>query len=181
VANPGQNLIEKGNLDKPLILFNRTKKRADDLSATLGSDKTKVVDNINDAAKEADIIFMCLGDDAAVDAAVDKILEEDVKGKVIVDCSTVHPDTTNGLEKRITAKGGEFVGLPGKLFAASIIHERLTSPQYLAPLPWPTTASLSAYCQGPKPQLRRSSRIRRASWAGPMWILPGSLQVMRRC
>jgi 3-hydroxyisobutyrate dehydrogenase-like beta-hydroxyacid dehydrogenase len=55
---------------------------------------------------------MCLGDDAAVNSAVDKILEEDVEGKLIVDCSTVHPDTTNALEKRITSKGAEFVGMP---------------------------------------------------------------------
>ena len=57
---------------------------------------------------------MCLGDDAAVDSTVDEMLKENVKGKLIVDCSTVHPDTTNGLEKRITEKGAEFVGMPGK-------------------------------------------------------------------
>lgn len=109
-----KNLVEKGNLDKPLIIFNRTKKRAEDLAAALGASKAKVVDTINDATKESDIIFMCLGDDAAVNSAVDKILEEDVKGKLVVDCSTVHPDTTNALEKRITDKGAEFVGMPGE-------------------------------------------------------------------
>jgi 3-hydroxyisobutyrate dehydrogenase-like beta-hydroxyacid dehydrogenase len=57
---------------------------------------------------------MCLGDDAAVKTAADAMLKEGVKGKVIVDCSTVHPDTTNGLEKSITEHGGEFVGMPGK-------------------------------------------------------------------
>jgi len=108
-------LVEKGNLDKPLILFNRTKARSEDLASKLGSSKTKVVDTINDAVKPSDIVFMCLGDDAAVNAAVDKMLEEDVKGKLIVDCSTVHPETTNALEKKITEKGGEFVGMPGKL------------------------------------------------------------------
>ena len=56
---------------------------------------------------------MCLGDDAAVNSAVDKVLEQDVSGKVIADCSTVHPDITNALEKRITEKGAEFVGMPG--------------------------------------------------------------------
>lgn len=110
------NLVEKGNLDKPLILSNRTKKRSDDLAAKIdsefGSGKTKVVSTINDAAKEADIIFMCLGDDAAVNFAVDVILQEDVKGKLIVDCSTIHPDTTNALEKKINEKGADFVGMP---------------------------------------------------------------------
>lgn len=68
---------------------------------------------IEDAVKEADIIFMCLGDDASVNATVNKALEQDVRGKLIVDCSTVHPDTTNALEKSITDKGAEFVGMPG--------------------------------------------------------------------
>lgn len=107
-----KNLVEKGNLDKPLIIYNRTKKRADDLASKLGSDKTKVADSIRDAVKSSDIIMMCLGDDAAVNSAVDAMLQEDVKGKLIVDCSTVHPDTTNALEKRITDQGAEFVGMP---------------------------------------------------------------------
>ncbi|KAI4941000.1 hypothetical protein J4E91_010993 [Alternaria rosae] len=112
LGNMGRNLVEKGNLDKPLILFNRTTSRSEDLASKLGSSKTKVVNTINDAVKSSDIIFMCLGDDAAVNAAVDKMLEEDVKGKLIVDCSTVHPETTNALEKKINEKGGEFVGMP---------------------------------------------------------------------
>lgn len=107
-----KNLVEKGNLDKPLVIFNRTKKRSDDLASALGADKTRVVETINDVVKSADIIFMCLGDDAAVNAAVSTMLEEDVKGKLIVDASTVHPDTTNDLEKRLTGKGAEFVGMP---------------------------------------------------------------------
>ncbi|KAL6703852.1 hypothetical protein ACN47E_008986 [Coniothyrium glycines] len=107
-----KNLVEKGNLDKPLIIYNRTKSRSTELSSKLGSDKTKVVDTINDAVKPSDIIMMCLGDDAAVNSAVDIILQEDVKGKLIVDCSTVHPDTSNALEKRVTSAGAEFVSMP---------------------------------------------------------------------
>lgn len=107
-----KNLVEKGNLDKPLIIYNRTKKRSDDLAEKLGRDKIKVVETIQEVAKASDVIMMCLGDDAAVNSVVDTILQEDVKGKLIVDCSTVHPETTNALEKRITDKGAEFVGMP---------------------------------------------------------------------
>lgn len=161
-----KNLVEKGNLDKPLILWNRTKKRADDLAATLGSSKTKVADTINDAAKEADIIFMCLGDDASVHATVDKILEEDVKGKLVVDCSTVHPDTTNALEKKITEKGAEFVGMPGEPEPSSQLSEsRLTRHQSSAPQQWPTTANSSAYLRAPNPPVQRSLPTPRESWA----------------
>jgi len=110
-----KNLVEKGNLDKPLILYNRTRKRSEDLAAKIASDvgsgRTEVVENISDTVK-ADIIFMCLGEDASVNETVDAILEQDVQGKLIVDCSTVHPETTNSLEKKITKKGAEFVGMP---------------------------------------------------------------------
>ncbi|KAJ8109711.1 hypothetical protein OPT61_g7260 [Boeremia exigua] len=106
------NLVSKGNLDKPLILYNRTKQRSDDLSTKLGTSKTKVASTIPEAAKDSDIILICVGDDAAVNATVDAILESDVQGKTIVDCSTVHPDTTNALEQRITAAGANFVGMP---------------------------------------------------------------------
>lgn len=151
-----KNLVEKGNLDKPLIIYNRTKKRSDDLAAKIESDigrgKTKVVDTINDAIKESDIIMMCLGDDAAVNEAVDTMLQEDVKGKLIVDCSTVHPDTTNALEKKITAKGAEFVAMPGTSFplrqCSTIASPNLTTNtkpiKSLAHPPWPTPANSSA-------------------------------------
>lgn len=107
-----KNLVEKGNLSTPLILYNRTTKRSEDLASSLGATKAKAVDSINDVVKASDMIFICVGDDAAVNSTVDTILQEDVHGKLIVDCSTVHPDTTNSLEKRITAAGGEFVGMP---------------------------------------------------------------------
>jgi 3-hydroxyisobutyrate dehydrogenase-like beta-hydroxyacid dehydrogenase len=122
-----KNLVEKGDLDKPLILYNRTKKRADDLSSQLGTDKTKVVDSVQEAVKTADIIFVCLGDDAAVNSIVDVILEQDVKGKLIVDASTVHPDTSNALEKRVTEKGAEFVAMPGSFVRTPCQKDPLTS------------------------------------------------------
>lgn len=70
------------------------------------------MDTVNSVVQEADIIFMCLGDDASVISIVDVMLQEDVKGKLIIDCSSLHPDTTNDLEKRITIQGAEFIGMP---------------------------------------------------------------------
>lgn len=107
-----KNIVEKGNLDKPLILFNRTQKRADDLSEKLGKDKTKVAKTIDEAVASADIVFTCVGDDKAINETVDSILKSDFKGKLIVDCSTVHPDTTDALAKTITGKGAHFVACP---------------------------------------------------------------------
>ncbi|KAJ4361230.1 hypothetical protein N0V95_002048 [Ascochyta clinopodiicola] len=107
-----KNLVEKGDLQKPLIIYNRTKEKSEDLASKLGPNRTKVVDTVNSVVKEADIIFMCLGDDASVISVVDVMLQEDVKGKLIIDCSSLHPDTTNDLEKRITVQGAEFIGMP---------------------------------------------------------------------
>jgi 3-hydroxyisobutyrate dehydrogenase-like beta-hydroxyacid dehydrogenase len=108
-----KNLVEKGNLSSPLILYNRTQARSDKLSSQLDDGKTKVATSIAEVVKGSDIIFTCVGDDAAINETVDAILAEDVAGKLIVDCSTVHPETTDELAKKITSKGAEFVACPG--------------------------------------------------------------------
>ena len=119
-----KNLVEKGKLDKTLIIYNRTKKRADDLAEKLGAGNTKVAGTVDDVVAGSDIIFICLGDDKAVNATIDTALQQDVKGKLFVDCSTVHPDTSNALAKRIGEKGAEFVAMPGEYL---LIHPRITN------------------------------------------------------
>lgn len=105
-----KNLVEKGNLDKPLILYNRTTQRAHDLSAKIGN--STVASSIEEAVSKADIIFYCLGEDPSVISTLEQILKTDIKGKVIVDCSTVHPDTTTKESQMVEEKGGEFVACP---------------------------------------------------------------------
>lgn len=107
-----KNLVEKGDLSQPLIIYNRTKSRSDDLSSKLGTGKTKIASTIEEAVKPSDIIFTCVGDDKAVQDTIDTALEQDVKGKLFVDCSTIHPDTTNKIAKQITGKGAHFVACP---------------------------------------------------------------------
>ncbi|KAF2433541.1 hypothetical protein EJ08DRAFT_676712 [Tothia fuscella] len=107
-----KNLVEKGDLSSPLLVYNRTQKRSDDLVASLESGKAKVASTIEEAVQNADIIFTCVGDDRAINDTINSALLGDVSGKVFVDCSTVHPDTTNRLAKTINAKGAEFVASP---------------------------------------------------------------------
>ena len=114
-----KNLVEKGNLDKPLIIFNRTTKRAEDLSSKIGH--STVASSIDEAVAKSDMIFICLGDDASINENVEKILNGDVKGKLIVDCSTVHPDTTAKTANAIEAHGGRFVACP--VFGAPAMAE----------------------------------------------------------
>ena len=108
-----KNLVEKGDLDKPLIIFNRTQKRASDLNAKLPPGKSTIASSLEEAVSKADIVFTCLGDDAAIKDTIATAIKGNVKGKLFVDCSTVHPDTTNMLAKSIQGQGAEMVACPG--------------------------------------------------------------------
>jgi 3-hydroxyisobutyrate dehydrogenase-like beta-hydroxyacid dehydrogenase len=109
-----KNIVEKGNLSSPLIIYNRTASRADSFSESLGGpSKATAVSSIPDAVKPADIIFICVGDDPAVESIISSALEtDDVKGKLFVDCSTIHPDTTRKIDSQIRARGASFVACP---------------------------------------------------------------------
>lgn len=107
-----KNLVEKGQLDKPLIICNRTEKRATDLNSALPGGKSTVASSVGEAVTASDIIFICLGDDAAVKETVDTALKVSVKGKLFVDCSTVHPETTEELAKNLSNAGADFVACP---------------------------------------------------------------------
>ncbi|RDL33698.1 uncharacterized protein BP5553_08066 [Venustampulla echinocandica] len=107
-----KNLVEKGQLDKPLIIYNRTQQRAIDLSESLPPGKSTVASSVEAAVSKADIIFTCVGDDAAVNETIDTALKGNVEGKLFVDCSTVHPDTTDGLARKCEGAGAEFVACP---------------------------------------------------------------------
>ncbi|KAB8349863.1 hypothetical protein FH972_023876 [Carpinus fangiana] len=108
-----KNLVEKGNLSQPLLIYNRTTKRAEDLSAKLLEGKSKVANTIAEAVKPSDIIFSCVGRDADITETLDACLAAgDVTGKLFVDCSTIHPDTSNELSKKMIAAGAYFVASP---------------------------------------------------------------------
>lgn len=106
------NIAEKGQFDGPLGIYNRSKQRAVDLSAKLAPGKTEVAESIEAGVSKADIIIMCLTNDQAVTETVDVIVKAELKGKLIVDCSTINPDTTEAVAKSITSKGAEFVACP---------------------------------------------------------------------
>ncbi|OTB19856.1 hypothetical protein K445DRAFT_313634 [Daldinia sp. EC12] len=107
-----KNLVEKGNLEKPLLLYNRTRKRSEDVASTLPAGKTKIIDSIEEGVKRADVIFVILSNDAAVEKVFDTILKVDVAGKLFVECSTIHPDTAQKVADLVAEKGGDFVASP---------------------------------------------------------------------
>ena len=142
-----KNIVEKGNLDNPLILFNRTQQKAKDFSAKLPSGKSTVTTSLEEAVAKADIVFTCLGDDAAIMdvIVINNALKGDVKGKTFVDCSTVHPDTTNMLAERVQSREGEFVACP--VFGAPAMAE---GGQLVCVLAGPASAveKVKPYCKG---------------------------------
>ncbi|KAF4125302.1 Pyrroline-5-carboxylate reductase [Geosmithia morbida] len=107
-----KNLVEKGNLSGPLLVYNRSTKRATDLSAALAPGKTKVVESLPEGVADADIIFSCLANDQAVQDYIGQAAKGDIKGKLFVECSTIHPDVTEEVARTILAAGAEFVAAP---------------------------------------------------------------------
>lgn len=109
-----KNLVEKGEYTAPLLIYNRTAARSEKLASTLPSEKVKVITSIEEAVDSADIIFTCVGDDAAIEQTLATAINSSkIKdGKLFVDCSTVHPDTTNRIAKTINDAGADFVACP---------------------------------------------------------------------
>lgn len=105
-----KNLVEKGNLTEPLLIFNRTISKAETLSSKIGH--SKVASSVDELVRRSDIIFYCLGDDQSVLDTVGKILQTSVKNKLLVDCSTIHPNTTAQENDKITQSGNHFVAMP---------------------------------------------------------------------
>ena len=106
-----KNLVAKGNIEKPLILYNRTRSRADEHSAKIGH--SSVAATLEEAVVTSDIIWSCVQDQQAVTECFEKILTYDLHGKLFLECSTISPEVTNGLAKRVLSAGGEFVAMPG--------------------------------------------------------------------
>lgn len=109
-----KNLVQKGNLSSPLVLYNRTVKRASELSDRLGN--CIVASSIANAVADADIIFSCLTDDEAVKETFTEILKHNVKGKLFVSCSTTQPETSDKLANWVEDHDAELVTMPGKSY-----------------------------------------------------------------
>ena len=106
-----KNLVLHGNLDKPLIIYNRTKINATKHSASIGH--SRVADTIEEAVSGSDIIWSCLQDDEVVESTFKEILKTYIKGKLFIESSSMTPETTNSIAKQVLDAGGEFVAMPG--------------------------------------------------------------------
>ncbi|KAF2234654.1 NAD(P)-binding protein [Viridothelium virens] len=105
-----KNLILKGNLENPLILWNRTTQVAVDHSIDVGH--SLVLETIEQVLARASIIWSCFSGEAAVLETFETILQHNLKGKLFIECSTITAEGTNIISERIIAAGGEFVAMP---------------------------------------------------------------------
>lgn len=134
-----KNIVQKGTYTGPLQLHNRTISKAESLVSTLESGKAQVASSITTCVDNADIVFMCVADDASVEATIaEAIKSTSIKDTLIVDCSTIHPDTTNRVQQKVEATGAHFVACP--VFGAPPMAE---------------SGSLITVLAGPKAQVDR--------------------------
>ncbi|KIW23043.1 uncharacterized protein PV07_11275 [Cladophialophora immunda] len=107
-----KNVAEKANLSHPLVIYDILEETTREIHERLGSQRTIVARSIGEATSKADIIFFSVPNDEAVRAVMDQILKAGVEGKVVVNCSTVHPDTSTQEAEAVAAAGGSFVACP---------------------------------------------------------------------
>ena len=102
------NLLKAGHA---LVVFNRTKGRADSLLAQ----GAVWAPSPRAAAEQTEIVISVLADDAALQAVAlgeQGVLAGLGKNGVHVDMSTVSPDTTKSLAQRYLERGGHFLAAP---------------------------------------------------------------------
>ncbi|KAI6082083.1 NAD binding domain of 6-phosphogluconate dehydrogenase-domain-containing protein [Hypoxylon rubiginosum] len=106
--NIHKHLISRGQ--QPLRFFNRTASRGDALES-LGGTRCQSVAAV---ASESDVIFISASDDKAVESIIEQILSlgDSVAGKIVVDTTTIHPNTTKALALKLKDKGAEFAAIP---------------------------------------------------------------------
>jgi len=102
------NLLKAGY---PVTAWNRTAERC----APLVAQGARQAESPAEAAAGADLVMYCLSDDAAVDDLVwgaGGLLECVQPGQIVVDMTTLHPDTSRREAAAYAAKGVRFLDAP---------------------------------------------------------------------
>jgi len=92
-----------------VTVYNRTGEKASAWGAIHGG---ATAAHPASAVEDADIVFMCLGDDPDVADVVDAFAARLEKGAVVVDHTTASPDLARRLAKRLEEAGAGFVDAP---------------------------------------------------------------------
>ncbi|KAI5275159.1 3-hydroxyisobutyrate dehydrogenase [Aureobasidium subglaciale] len=111
--------------DQSLIYNNRTMASGDSLKS-LGASPAS---SFGELVSKSDVVFTMVNNDDTLKSLLQQAYDtKDLSGKIFVDCSTVHPDTTKAVTDEITKQkatflaapmfGGPAIAAPGKLVVA---------------------------------------------------------------
>lgn len=98
------NLIKAGF---PLSVYNRSSDKTTDFK-----DKATISTSIADLVAQSDLIFTMLTNDDAVTEVYNEISEQDIEGKLFIDCSTISQSCSLKIAKLIEAKNAAFLDAP---------------------------------------------------------------------
>ncbi|XDG07406.1 hypothetical protein ABKA04_007021 [Annulohypoxylon sp. FPYF3050] len=106
-----QNLATHAQIEgfPKVKIWNRSRGKAEQLA---GEGYFEVSDTLEDLAKRCDIIHACLANDEVALSVYRQILSAAKPGVVLVDHSTLYPDTSTALCAEATSKGSSFLSCP---------------------------------------------------------------------
>jgi 3-hydroxyisobutyrate dehydrogenase-like beta-hydroxyacid dehydrogenase len=92
-----------------VVAWNRDRDKANEVARTTGA---SVVETASDAAAAADVALTSLADDTAVEAVYAGALEGFHPGQVVLEMSTIAPETVRAVEPSVRARGATLLDAP---------------------------------------------------------------------
>jgi len=99
------NLLKAGY---SVTVYNRTREKSEEL----GRSGAAIADSPSEVARQASVIFLCLGDSDSVSCMADDILDSVKPGSIVADCTTIAPSTSRAIGQRFRARGVAFLDAP---------------------------------------------------------------------
>jgi 3-hydroxyisobutyrate dehydrogenase len=104
-------------------VYNRSRAKAEDFHAK--HPDVKAYSSLAELAAEANYIITVLSDDAAVSSVIEALLPH-VKGKVVIEMSTISPTTSISLAARVSEAGGVMFDAPIMGTSVDVEQKRIT-------------------------------------------------------
>ncbi|MBI4460275.1 MAG: NAD(P)-dependent oxidoreductase [Acidobacteria bacterium] len=114
-----ENLLKAGYA---VTVYNRTRSKGEELARRGAA----VADTPGEAGRNAEAVFLCLGDSAAVSEIAETLLPEIQRGSLVVDCSTIAPSVSRAVAAKCRERGVEFLDAPCSGSRAGATNATLT-------------------------------------------------------
>ncbi|ASE64094.1 NAD(P)-dependent oxidoreductase [Chryseobacterium indologenes] len=105
MGHPMAKNLEKAGFS--LGVYNRTAEKAEAFK-----NRSIVYTSVRELVGNSDIIFTMLTNDAAVRAVYEEILSVDIRGKLLIDMSTVSPEISKDIASAVKIKEAGFIDAP---------------------------------------------------------------------